>query len=225
MKELKKKNLDMENEKIRKKRQLKSEKAEVSKLKVQLEDLHHKEQKSFSDTDHELTDLEEELEIKQRRLKNINKLIKEFKEKSMKKKEKSMSKANRMVQEIEEAIDNVNIPIHPITSKAVNRTHVYNKPINEEEKIPIATKIEEIFIFAEKEIKKVASEKEKAEIEYKLISGLKNNLHKENITWKNHVSNSGFRARGSLAEIQSKMEEQSTALESERRDLTNKIDR
>lgn len=225
MKELCKKNLEMDNEKIRKRRELKTEKGEVGKLQVQLDDLLLKDQKLISDSDNKFSELEEELEIKQRRLKNIQGLIMKLKEESNVKKEKSMSKANKMVKEIGEAIDNIHIPERPVGTKAGNRTRIYHEPTSEEEKIPIAIKVGEIFTFTGKEALKVISEREKAELEYRLISGLKNNLHKENVKWKHHMNHSEYRTRSSLAEIQTKMEDQSTALESERRDLTNKIEK
>jgi len=216
MKELSKANLDLENEKIRKRREEKKQKEEGVKLQTQLEGLQGKLDGTIPDSDDKTADLQDELDRKQRRLKNVQNLIRELKSKTMKKRDKSL-KANRMVDDINDAIDNIRLPEGPVYSKPVSRTHIYNEPISEEEiKIPIATRIEDIFDFASQEIKKVSSEKHKAQLEYRLISGLKNNLHKENVNWKQHMTKSLFATRKSIADIHSKIECQSYALESEK---------
>lgn len=227
VKELRRTNLDLENEIIRRKREEKKEKEEVVKLQVKLEDLQNKldTSRGDSDDDGEVTNLQIELERKQRKLKNIKELTHELKDKMhTTHNTKAMSKAQRVVRDIGNAIESIGVPKRQTRTKAISKTHVYSGPIIEEEKMPLCTKIEEIFLFAEEEIRKVLIEKEKAELEYRLISGLKNNLHKENISWKQDLQNM-FAGRRSLLDIQNRMEDQSSVLESEKRDLATKIDK
>jgi hypothetical protein len=53
-------------------------------------------------------------------------------------------------------------------------------------------------------------------MEYKLISGLKNNLHKENINWRRDIMRGVFASRRSIFDIHNQVEDQSNVLESEK---------
>ena len=225
MKDLAKTNLDLENEIIRKKKQENKQKEETNKLKDKVDGLKRKLSRSALDSDDDTEDIESELRRKQDKLRDLKDSIRELKMKSMRTKERSMSRANRIVEEIGDAIDNIDVPKRSMANKPISRTHLYNEAIIEEEKIPLDSRIEGIFHFTMKETKRVKSEREKAELEYRLISGLKNNLHKENIDLKQHLSSNLYGTRKGIIDIYNRMENQSNALESEKRNLSNKIDK
>jgi hypothetical protein len=227
MKDLSKHNLDLDNEVIRKKREERQQKEDTIKQQTKLDDLQSRVARAGHDSDDDVEDVRTELERKLRKIKNLRDMIRDLKAKIRSSNNERNNKAKRVVQDIESAIDQINIPnrpVRPVASKGISKTHIYSSQIIEEEHIPLWIRVEEIFEFVLKEYKKIMDQKKKAQLEYKLISGLKNNLHKENIGWKKHMSNSTFGARKSLMDINNKLEDQSTVLEGEKRDLISKID-
>lgn len=224
MKELNKKILDLENEKIRKRRETKTSSEEVVKLETQLSSLQKKDVSSNLD-DKEVINLEEELDIKQRRLKRLHEMINQQKAKNKThKKQKSMSQAKKMVNQIGEAIDNIQIPQQQLGVKSNFKKDLYNDTILEEEvKFPLDSKLEEILDFASHEYEKVAKEREKARLEHRLISGLKNNLFKENYNLSSNLSM--YNSRRGLLEIHSHLQDSTFALESERKTLEKRIEK
>ncbi|CAI2378877.1 unnamed protein product [Moneuplotes crassus] len=224
LKEVTKLVLDLENEKIRARRESKNVTLEVEKLEAQLKNV--RERKGKWNEDGDIRDLEEELDVKQRRLVRVREMIQQKKEKMREMTQrKTMKRAKKVVDGIGEAIDRVDTGNKSVLVKPPAQTSFYSKSRIEETKIPISHQIEEIFDFTTKERSKIIKEKEKAQLEYRLISGLRNNLHKENASLKQNLSATMNITRKGLLEIYSNLGDQSDALEAERKELNDKIEK
>ncbi|CAI2381749.1 unnamed protein product [Moneuplotes crassus] len=221
LKELNKRILDLENDKIRKKKEAKDTKDEVVQLQFQLDSINTR---SSPVKDTNVRTLEEELDVKKRRLERLREMIHQQKAKT-KTRGRSKKRATKIVEEITDAIDKISPPNRQVGVRFSANDNTYKNGLLEEPNIPINHRIEEIFDFTAKERDKVIAEKEKVKLEYKLISSLKDNLYKDNVSFRENLSMNIQGTRRGLLEIHSHLEDQSDALETERKDLNSQIEK
>lgn len=198
--------------------------------------------------------LERDLREKKRKLANLTKMNEELIEQNendrTQKKLKMQENLKRIkMKDISGAPGNYARPIDNLTSFHSEQFRIEPNvsPLNADlqrnlfenrktfnDKVPLNSNLLQIFEFADKELKDVQTEKEKASSEYKLVAGLRNNLHKKhnannvaNFSWKMDLSNLRipFDRKKTLYQIYNQMEDQSLVLETEKRDLAYKIDK
>ena len=183
-----------------------------------------------------IQELEKELKEKYRKLRNLNIMIEDLREAKLKHyedrsrmyqidKPKATKSKSRKPSEKPKQTQN-----YELKSKLKSETFIPNKT----KQVALSSDIVQIFDFAGKELTDVKTEKEKVTSEYKLVSSLRNNLHKKNVSdsissasWKMDLSSLYMPVdrKKTLYQIYNQMEDQSYVLETEKRDLAFKIDK